>query len=354
MILSNGERQSIIRRNQRIKLITFLGVLVLLIAIIVLVENMLLSSLLAFVMSYLLSPIANRLERTGVPRWLAVTMTFAGVSLFLFGFGFIIFPVLAEQISSFRLDVPKYIEGTTRLLNHIESRINALVGDFYAVNLSEQAEDILIAWTTSLFVDLPRVLSNSLTTLFLAPFIAFFLLKDGRAMTHRLFGLVPNYLFEFTLIVFHQVNDQMGHFIRARLLEALIVGLAVFLGLWAMGFPYAPLIGAFAGLTNLIPYVGPFIGAIPALAIALVNGESALTIGLALGVFGIAQLIDIFLLIPVIVAKIVDLHPLTVVIAIIIGAQLMGVLGMLISIPLASAFKVIFVNLYHHTLNFRA
>src|SRR5690606_14323802 len=105
------------------------------------------------------------------------------------------------------------------------------------------------------------------------------------------------------------------------------------------------LLALFAALTNLIPYIGPIIGAVPPVLIALISDDAMVTTSLNLNLFIVisiyllAQILDVIFIIPLVVAKIVNLHPVTVIVVIIVGAQLMGVLGMIISIPLASAAK---------------
>ena len=117
-------------------------------------------------------------------------------------------------------------------------------------------------------------------------------------------------------------------------------------GLLIIGFPYAALIGTFAGLTNLIPYLGPLIGMVPPLIVAVVNGTSTVEILSLAAVFTVAQIIDNVLIVPMLVARIVDLHAVIVLVAIIFGAQVGGILGMIISIPVASILKLIIVAIY--------
>ena len=165
--------------------------------------------------------------------------------------------------------------------------------------------------------------------------------------------LVPNSVFEMVLDLQYQINRQLGQFIRARFLEASIVGLVTFLGLSLISFPFAFLLGGFAALTNLIPYIGPIIGAIPAVIIALVNNYETWDLSFLIGVYLIAQLIDAGILVPILVARIVNLHPVTVVLLIILGGQFMGILGMIISIPLANALKVTALAVYEHITQFK-
>jgi putative permease len=185
------------------------------------------------------------------------------------------------------------------------------------------------------------------------------MLQDGRRVSRSILSMVPNNLFELSLNLYHQLNDQMGGFIRARFIEAAIVGVVVWIGLQFCGFPYAALLGAFAGVTNLIPYIGPIIGAVPAVLIALISPDAMVSQTMSLNliiitsIYFFAQLVDIVFVIPLVVAKIVNLHPVTVIIVIIVGAQVMGVLGMVISIPVASAIKLIFQTFYNHLVDFR-
>jgi putative permease len=213
--------------------------------------------------------------------------------------------------------------------------------------------------TSAISVALPSFLSKSFSVLLLAPFFAFFMLQDGNIFARSLLSFVPNNMFEMTLNLRHQINDQLGGFIRARFLEAAIVGAVVWVGLQIIGFPYATVLALFAAATNLIPYIGPIIGAVPAVLIAVVSPDAivgttpTVTLLILTSIYFFAQLVDVVFVIPVVVAKIVDLHPVTVVVMIIVGAEVAGILGMMISVPVASAAKLTFNALYSHLTNFR-
>ena len=339
--------------TNRIKLFVCIGIVMVGLLVLLTVENMLLSCLLAFTASYLLDPCINYLERLQLSRFFATCLAFVLGLIALTILVTLTAPFISTQVTTFQSELPKYIEGTSGLLVNMENRIEGLLGQSVDLNLSERARELLASWSSSIFEDAARFLSQSLTTLGLAPFFTFFFLTDGRRFSLELLNLVPNNYFEFALSLHHQINDQMGQFIRARLLEAAIVGLVVWFGLFLIDFPFATLLALFAMLTNLIPYIGPIIGVVPAVIILLINGQTNFELFLMLGIYGLAQLIDVFFIIPLVVAKIVNLHPVTVVISIIIGAQLMGIIGMIISIPVANVLKVTTTNLYHHLVHFR-
>jgi putative permease len=201
---------------------------------------------------------------------------------------------------------------------------------------------------------LPGYIKTFVTVMLLGPFLAFFMIKDGRIAHRTVMGLVPNPLFETALNLQHQINFQIGQFIRARIIESLIVGLVTAAGLLIVGMPYAVLLGIFAGVTNFIPYLGPILGAVPAFLVAMISGFTPLMISMVALVYIVAQLIDAGVLIPLMVAKIVDLHPVTVIVVIIAGAQVMGVLGMIICIPVAATLKVTLNTIYRHLIDTRA
>ena len=318
------------------------------------VENLLFSSLLAFVISYTLSPAVSTMERAGVSRTLATTSVFAIVGLAIALIGLWLFPLMGETLQRLQSDMPRIIAGVARFINDLEGDLRSFAGPLSNFDLESRVEQQMTSWTQGFFGTLPYFVKTFFTVMLLGPFLAFFMIRDGRKALFFLLSLVPNHLFETTLSLQHQINVQIGQFVRARLLESLIVALVTAGGLILISFPYALLLGVLAGATNLIPYVGPIFGALPAFVIAIVNGYSPLEVLLVASVYIVAQLIDAGLLIPMLVAKIVDLHPVTVIVVIIAGAQVMGILGMIISIPVASTLKVTVSTIYRHLIDTRS
>lgn len=351
--------QAVLRRDRFLKLGAFLALLLTGLIILVAVDHMLISFVLAIVINYLLSPLVGFLERRGVPRRGAILIPFLAAGALIGISLYATLPLLAAQVTHFESQLPKYQVDLTNLVSAAESRFQGFL-KHYNVSFSQTVNDWIVTKTSELSGFLPSAISGSLTVLMLSPFFAFFMLQDGRRISRSLLSLVPNHLFELALNLHHQLNDQIGGFIRARFLEAAIVGGVVWLGLRVSGFPYASLLGLFAGVTNLIPYVGPIIGAGPAVVIALISPEAMITNSININliivtsIYFFAQLVDIVFIIPLVVARIVNLHPVSVIIVIVVGAQVMGVLGMVISIPVASAIKLLFRALYDHLTDFRS
>lgn len=335
-----------LKREYVIKTIAVIGIISLSTVAVLTIEDLLLSLVFAFVISYMFTPPVNVLESKGVPRKTGVLILFSATGVFIALFFIKALPGILGQLQSLKSDMPKYSTGLTALTGQIEAALNTLFPNFLNIDVSQKTGKILASFSAGFFEQLPRILSTSLSVLMLAPLLAFFMLIDGQVAVKKLLAIVPNPLFETALNLQYQINQQIGGFIRARLLESIIVGIVVWAGLLIIGFPYAVLFGVFAGLTNLIPYLGPVIGTVPPVLVAVVNGASVMEMVSVISVFAVAQIIDNVLIVPMLVARIVDLHAVIVLIAIIFGAQVGGILGMIISIPVTSILKLIIVTIY--------
>ncbi len=314
------------------------------------INNLLVSLVLAFVVFYSLAPLINWTERKGFNRSFSIFMIYTLNACVVVGALSFFIPLLIEQVFLLEKELPFLQEGFLQLMTRVEGFLQKIL-HFDAPLFRDRLRDWMINQTSEYSSRLPGLISDSLTVFFLTPFLAFFMLRDGLRIKHNLLEMIPNKHFERALKLVYDMNEQIGAFIRARLAEALIVGVVTWVGLLLIGFPYAALLALFASLTNLIPYIGPILGAIPAYIIILVNPNllfeslSVSLIALSL-VYLSAHLLDAIVIIPMVVAKIVNLHPVTVILVIILGAQVLGVVGMIISIPVASLIKLLFFSFY--------
>jgi len=343
-----------IERERKLKLFFFLGTLGLLFVTILLIKNVFVSLLLAFVIYFTLAPIVDLLERQGFSRQWSTTIPFMLLTLLMVGLVQVFSPILVAQITSLKVEFPRYVDASVRFVTNLESQANTLMAQIYPMDVRGHVQPKILSLVEDFFKNLPDILSQSLTIFFLTPFLAYFMLLDGRDFVRRILNLVPNNFFELALNLSHQVSEQMGGFIRARILESVLIGTVIWVGLLILGFPYALILAVFAGILNVIPYLGPFIGAAPALVICFASPDPNSTLPWLIFIYALAQVLDIVLIIPFVVARIVNLHPVTVVLAVIVGSQVMGILGMIISIPLFSALKVSASAIYKHLTDFRS
>lgn len=343
-----------IQKERRIKFVFFIAALAGIFLCLILVQNLLVSFILAFVTYYLLAPAVGFLEGRGLSRQIATVVPF-GIMTVALVLGVQFFsPILAEQFRTLQEQLPKYSTTFTDMFAQLEGSMQRLGKDFFPVDLKSQLGPQVTGWTASVFEKLPLYISQSLTVTLLTPLLAFFMLLDGRIFLRKLTALVPNSIFELFLNLQSQIGAQIGGFIRARILQSALVGLVIWVGLMILDFPYALVLALLAGILNIIPYLGPIIGALPAIVIHFANGGSGGDLFWLLFVYGMGQVIDTVLITPFVVAKIVNLHPVTVVLVILIGAQFMGILGMIICIPVFSALKLTTMAVYKHLTDFKA
>lgn len=331
--------------NKYLKLIllSLSGILLLLFlwAIAPLVKIVIIAALLA----YILEPLVSRLESRGMNRLLATTVIFLILMLIILGFVLLIMPTITAEVSAIQSGIAngeakQFLTKTESSLQEHFSFIN-----FQELNLESKLQGILGSLGQQIFSYLLNAVSL-ITNLIIIPFIMFFLLKDGPHMKKKLISLVPNRYFEFSLNLLSKMDDQLGNYLRGQFLDALIIGLLSITALWILGVNYFVIIGAFAGLANLIPYIGPIAGAIPAIIVSVMQtGSFSNVLWIALA-FAIVQLMDNVLVQPLVVARTVNLHPLIVLLVVIIGGQFFGILGMLLAVPTTGVIKVIVQESY--------
>lgn len=195
---------------------------------------------------------------------------------------------------------------------------------------------------------------SGITFVVLVPFVTFFFLKEGRRITRDLIQLVPNAYFELCLNLLHQINGQIGGYIRGQILEAAAVAMLSIGALLLIGMDYAVPLGLLAGLANVIPFLGPLIGIVSASLVALATGGGLDLVGKVIVSFLLIQIIDNVVVQPTVVARSVEMHPLVVLFVVMVGSQLMGIVGMLIAVPLTGVIKVSILTIYRGLKEFRS
>ncbi len=297
---------------------------------------------------YLFEPLVTRLQRRNINPGNAfafiLVLTILGIAVLL--------AVIPTWISleSFTGSDTAFTERLEQQLADLEVWAKGRFPFLESFDIAGGVTERGTATAVAFFDNLPSVIASISINLLLVPFIAYFMVRDGRRLKRRLVEYIPNRYFEMSLMVLHQIDLQVGGYFRGRLIESVLVGIAMVismgvLSIW-MTLPYILLMGAVIGITNLIPYVGPVMGLAFGALLYLGQGLPAGSIlGLAVAV-AIAQFLDNLVFAPVVLSKNVDLHPLTVVLVLIIGGEILGVMGLLIAVPLAASVKIISQEIY--------
>lgn len=299
--------------------------------------------LIAGILAYLLFPLVSAIERRGMSRTAATSLVFLGLSLVLGLTAWITIPIVTAQATEWQT---RWADGRLMvLLERVERDLATLLP-------LVEAGDLGLSVAASAYVERVQVHMLSYATnalslvgdLVIVPFVLFFLLRDGGSLRKRMVGLVPNRYFEFTMGVLYKIDDHLGEYLRGQSLIALVVGAMTSLGLGILGVDYYLVIGLFTGAANFIPYIGFVISAALALLVSIVTtGGIGQVVGIVI-VFGIVQAFENVVLQPWITARNVALHPVTVLLAILLGGRIAGVLGMALAVPAAAILKVVVVE----------
>jgi predicted PurR-regulated permease PerM len=317
-------------------LIITLGIVVFLVAISNIVKLIIIAALLA----YVLDPLASFFESRGMTR------TTATISIFLLliavvGIAYILLlPILSEEISALKsgFSSEKAELVISRFENFLVSNLSFLgVKDLNLLSRIHGITSRIGDWMFTHVLDAASII----VSIILIPFIVFFLMKDGRKFKKEFVSIVPNRYFEFSLYLLHKINIQVGNYLRGQVLDATIVGILATGALWLLGVKYFLIIGIFAGIANIIPYFGPITGATIAIIVSVLQTGDFHLASYVIVAFIIIKLVDDTIVLPTVMSKSVHISPLTVLLAIMIGGQLFGILGMLLSIPVAGFIKVI-------------
>ena len=220
-------------------------------------------------------------------------------------------------------------------------QVDALVG-----RLQDKILGFVIGQSQSIFNAIStsaRGAFSVFTTGVIVLFLTFFLLNGGRQMKKAFIQIVPNRFFEVALVLIQGLDRQLGDYLRSRLIQTIIISIIAAIGYWILGLRFALLIGIIAGLANLIPYIGPFIGAIPAIIVVFIESRFGLGWSLlaVITLTLVIQIIDNAVITPLIIGKSVELGPVTTIVVVLLGEQLLGLMGLLMAVPIAAMCKLI-------------
>jgi predicted PurR-regulated permease PerM len=301
-------------------------------------------------LAYLVVPLVRALN-VRLPLWAALTIVYGGGAMLIVLGVYLLVPVMITQAQQLVSEVPAmrrvletYLSTTHNpIVTHFPPALRGYVAKV-PVQTSLQLQHLASSLTGHV---LPALLSVvTIAGLSVAiPIVSIYMLAES-AMIKRFFArMVPQPHRELAMDLLGDIDAVIGGFVRGQLIVAAVVAVLATAALMLLHVPYALLIGAWAGLADVIPYVGPFAGGIPALLVALfANGwPSAVAVVVA---FTIINQIEAHLLGPRIVSSTVKVTPLAVIFALLVGVHVLGFLGLLIAVPVAGIIRAILVRIF--------
>ena len=287
-----------------------------------------------------LGPALDWFERKKLPRPIGILIIYAAVLLIFSLAVVLIIPPITEQIDQLANSFPIYYE---RLVNSFgDLSLKTDVSQTLQQNLQSVGQTIS-EYTTSVFNTISGVFGGVFTFLMVLV-LTFYFSVEKNGLKHFVTSVTPIKYHKYVLNVFEQIQDKLGLWLRGQLLLSGIIFLVTWIGLLILGVKYSLVLALIAGITEVIPFVGPIIGAVPAIFLAFL--QSPVKGLLVVGLYPVIQQLENHVIVPKVMQKTVGLNPIVVIVVILLGAKLAGVLGALLSIPVAIAIMVVARDLF--------
>ncbi len=303
----------------------------------------------AIFFAYLVYPVVDRLN-TRMPRALAILVVYAGIVLVLVIAGWLIVPGVSNDVAALLHNYPALASKVQQYVNDPQNPILTRLPPSIRAETIKLPEDAA-AWARLHGIEAAgHALSilvgtfAAFATFIIIPLIAAYLLLDIDRLRNSVLRVVPSSRWAAALDILADIDGVIGGFIRGQLLVAACVGILLTIALLFMHVPYAFLLGLIAAVGDLVPYVGAVLTFIPAVAIALLNNGLLNGFIVAVLFVGIYEL-EGHLIAPAIVSRQVKLTPLMVLLAVLVGAELGGIAGMLVAVPIAGVLRVLVLRM---------
>ena len=334
------------RRRRYLQIAFGIAALVVAITILFLLRDFLGAFVLGSAIAFLIQPAVIRLHAAGVPRVLAIVVVFIGIIVALAGLVLLIVPLGVSEVEQLQVQAPSLAAAAQDRLNGLQP-IRVFGIDIDLKGVTETVSSHLREYLLGQFGNAVTLGLTALTTalqLLLMFIVAFLLALEAPAVRRDLRRFVPNdYRTDFDQI-WRQVRKMLYAYVRGQLIIAGLIGISSGIACAAFGLPDPIALGLIAGVTALIPYFGPFLGAIPAILVGLsVSPETALVIAL---VYLLISNVILNVVYPKIVGDAVKLPPILVIDALIAGFSWGGILGMFVAVPIAATLRILFDHIY--------
>lgn len=310
--------------------------------------------LIAGFLYYMLNPLVEWLQaKVNLSKnWSVAAVLLFFIGMFIF-FVSLIIPNLIKQMGQLIQNLPQFIKAvedwTGQLFSHPLVKDLDVQGYLDKMDLSLGAiVRKVINGVSSGLGSFVGVFANVTIVVITVPFMLFYMLKDGDRLIPMIEKYLPAQSKDEILMLLHKMSQTISKYISGQAIECTFVAVGTMIGYKIIGVEYAFLFGIIAGITNMIPYVGPYLGLAPALFVTLFSGheKALLHAALACVVVLIVQQIDGNIIYPNVIGKSLDIHPLTIIIILLVAGNIAGLLGMILGVPFYAVCKTVFIHVY--------
>lgn len=300
--------------------------------------------IIAMIISYVLNPIVTMLHERNVPRTIAVLLIYAVFCAALTVILVNAIPMFINQVQELNRHMPELSMRAQNLVSDINN--TSLLPESFRESLNKMLvhSEKKISETLMDFVNNIGEMLNAVFVAFIIPFLAFYILKDFDVFERTIITYVPKSHRKNAVRLMKDIDHALGSYIRGQFLVCVIVGMLAYFGYLIIGMPYALLLASVVAITNIIPYMGPFFGAAPAILMAsTVSFKMVIMVAV---VNTICQILEGNVISPQVVGRTLHMHPLFIIFALLVGGEIAGIVGMILAVPIFAACKVIVQHMF--------
>lgn len=311
---------------------------------------------LSLILALLLKPLADFFYRTGerlglkrIPYDFSIAGSFLVFLAAVYLIAAYVLVPFAKEFKEFVASVPAVIAEVQEAIPRLEAQydVNAMPAE--VKQLIASALEKIGSYTLSLAsFSLSAVFSfaSTVVELIVVPIITFYMMKKGGAFCRGFIRLFPERYEGHLTLLFEEIRHMLSAYIRGQLALSLLMGLVVFTGMLILGIPYPLVIGLLAAVVEMVPVVGPIIGAVPPVLLGL--AQDSQTMVKVLVFYIIVQQADSHLVMPKLMGSIIRVHPVAIILGVLVGGHLYGVVGMMIAVPLLAVAQVVLKHMWFY------
>lgn len=305
--------------------------------------------IIAVIISYILNPVVNLLNGRKVPRAVAVLMIYLVFFTSLWVVIMNVTPVFVKQLGELNEHMPQLTMRAESLMQGLSD--HPLLPPSVQAGIQDALFKLqhIISERITKSVESIGSTINMLFIAFIIPFLAFYMLKDFQLMEKAVLAIVPRSHRKHIIKVLVDIDTALGNYIRGQLLVCFIIGILAYIGYWVIGMPYALLLATVVAIFNIIPYLGPFFGAAPALVVAATVSFKMVLLVAVINL--IVQILEGNFISPQVVGRTLHMHPLLIIFALLVGGEAAGIVGLILAVPVFAVFKVILQHLSLYYIN---
>jgi predicted PurR-regulated permease PerM len=299
----------------------------------------------ALALAYVLDPAVDALQRLRLPRSGAIVVLLLGVLGVLSALALAIYPMLRQEAEALAHELPRYIATLQQWLTPLINRVAQIDPDTIQ-EIFQRLEGLPLQILSSLSQVLAGTLASLqglftiILNLVVIPVATFYFLRDIDHMRTAFPRFLPLSYHDWIMAKLGEIDTSLAGFVRGQLLAALILAVLYAMGLWLVGAPSGVLLGLLAGAASVIPFMGLVVGLVPSLLLSFLRFHDWQHFVGVVAVFVVVHLLEANVITPKVVGERLGLHPVVVLLALLVGGELFGFLGILLAVPAAAVIKV--------------